>query len=183
MAMKTAQPRGSGALDRIRQLRAKWEVEDPAFRAASQLEQGAEAFNQAAREDIKRQRRKLGWDQAQLGAALGYTQSAISKIESGQAELTLSMLYRLSDAMGLRPVIAFVPSARALSGGEIGQEAPQAERLLHSARAVEAAQAEMIRRMPQMMEAMVELVNLEGEGAEPEVEAAAEASAAAMRAE
>jgi transcriptional regulator with XRE-family HTH domain len=150
MPRKPDQPQ-SPALERLKQLRGRLEVENPAFRVASQLERRVEAFCEAARDDLKARRKSLKWDQARLADALGYSQSAISKLESGHAELTLKSLYRMADALGLRPVIAFVPSARALTGGEIDEAAPENASMLEAARAVEEAQAAMIRNMPQAM--------------------------------
>lgn len=162
MSVKADQRKSSGpkALERLKQLRGKLEVENPAFRAASYLERRADVFCDRAREDLKARRKTLQWDQTRLADALDYSQSAISKIEAGHAELTLKSLYRLADAMGLRPVIAFIPSARALTGGEIDDTAPENARTLETAFAVEEAQAEMIRNMPKTMSPMADLVTV-----------------------
>ena len=147
----------SKALERLARFQARLEIENPAYRRASEIEQRATEFCRKAREDLKDRRKSLKIDQAALAEALEYSQSTISKIESGQVELTLSMLYRISDALGLHPVIAFVQSARSITDRDDSTEALSPEAVA-TANAVEAAQEIMIRQMPEVMKPMADLL-------------------------
>jgi transcriptional regulator with XRE-family HTH domain len=145
------------ALESLRRVRSRLEVENPVFRAASILERRADRFVERVRVELKSRRKKLRWDQQQLGRRIGFSQSAISKLESGQAELSLKALYRMADAMGLRPVIAFVPAVRSQIGYEADVAGAEPTRAEEAACAIEEAQAEMIRHVAQAMAPMTEL--------------------------
>jgi transcriptional regulator with XRE-family HTH domain len=58
---------------------------------------------------LARARRAAGLTQAGLAAAIGTTQSAISRAESGAANPTLDLIGRVAAATGRRIVIEFAP--------------------------------------------------------------------------
>lgn len=163
---------GMEGLQAFRQFRAELEAENPAFRGASDRGRRAKAFAERSRDDLRAFRIELHLEQTDLANAVGYSQSAISKVEKGQTELTLVMLYRLADAMGLRPVVSFVPAARVLASGSLKRGSPEHERAIEIAQAIESAQVEMLRRMPHLMDAMAKIVRAEAQGDPSHAEAA-----------
>lgn len=60
-------------------------------------------------EEIARARQAAGLSQAELGRAVGTTQSVISRIEKGQQNLTLETLSLIARALGRRVVIHLRP--------------------------------------------------------------------------
>jgi transcriptional regulator with XRE-family HTH domain len=146
------------ALESLRRLRNRLEIEKPAFRTASKLERRADRFDERMRLELKSRRKRLKWEQKELGARLGYSQSAISKLESGQAELSLKALYRMADAMGLHPIIAFVPAVRPHAESEPGAATGEPTPAEEAARAIEEAQVVAIQQVAEAMMPMTELV-------------------------
>ena len=61
------------------------------------------------RASLHAHRRARHLQQDDIAARLNLTQSAISNIESGHGDIGLRTLHRYARALGLRPVVTFVP--------------------------------------------------------------------------
>jgi transcriptional regulator with XRE-family HTH domain len=119
------------AVAAIRALRDRLAEEGPRYGAAVLFERDAEAFCQAVRSELRKRRRQKKLNQQELGAAVGLTQSAISRIERSEGDIGLKSIYRYATALGLQPVVTFTPSVDDLLGergdaGELGEELQQA---------------------------------------------------------
>lgn len=95
----------------IRAMRNRLSQEKPAFRSAVELEEEAERFCRDLRASLRQLRTERKLDQAVLAKQLDMTQSAVSKIETGTGDIGLKTAFRYAQALGLRPVCIFVPSA------------------------------------------------------------------------
>ncbi|MGH3433914.1 MAG: helix-turn-helix domain-containing protein [Thermocrispum sp.] len=62
----------------------------------------ARAFSRALAEQVYSLRFRRGWTQAELAAAAGTTQSAISRCEATASVPTIPLLLRLAAALGVR---------------------------------------------------------------------------------
>lgn len=114
-------PRARGrAAAGVRALRERLAGEVPAFGAAAASEAAGEAFCRQIRTDLRRERKIRGVDQTAMAALLDMTQSAVSKIETGDGDLGVKTVFRFAHALGLQPVCIFVPT-----GSYLLQEAPE----------------------------------------------------------
>jgi ribosome-binding protein aMBF1 (putative translation factor) len=95
---KRVSPVGAAVSDHIKE-----SLKNPEFRA--EYERLA-PYEELARIVIMR-RRALGLTQAELAARMGTTDSAISRIESGQHATNAQTLKKLGDAFGARAVLGF----------------------------------------------------------------------------
>jgi transcriptional regulator with XRE-family HTH domain len=102
------------ALEGIRALRSQLIEGNPAYAAAVDLENSAESFCRDVRNNLREQRKGLGLDQKAVGDLLDLTQSAVSKIESGEGDLGLKTVFRYAHALGLVPVCMFLPDSEQL---------------------------------------------------------------------
>lgn len=82
----------------------------PQFEAALEKERQVELFCQQIRSDLKARRERIGLDQAVLAKKLEIGQSAVSRLENGRGDIGMKTLYRYADALGMTPVVIFVPS-------------------------------------------------------------------------
>lgn len=111
MAMNdTETPR---AVAGIRALRETLQRDNPHFQAAVTAGREANAFVQSVRADLAAHRKLADLSQEDVGQRLDLGQSAISKFENGQGDLSMKTVYRFAQALGFRPVLLMVPSARA----------------------------------------------------------------------
>ncbi len=124
----------------VRALRDRLAAENPSFAAAVEATSRADAFCQSVRQDLRALRKQRGLNQAELGEIMDRTQSAVSKIETGQGDLGLQAVYRYAEAMGCHPVMVFMPSADAMAKQSEGEPAEAALRL-------ENAQTALLRSM------------------------------------
>ena len=158
------------ALDSLRRLRSRLEVDHSAFRAASQIEGRAQLFLKSVKAELKTRRKQIEWDQAKLAEAMEYSQSAISKIE-GDGDLSLRTLFRLAHALGMHPVITFVMSPQGIE--QTAETDSASDHARASAAAIEAAQEKALRQMSSAMsEAMTDIARISA----PEDERVLEAS-------
>jgi transcriptional regulator with XRE-family HTH domain len=74
----------------------------------------AEAFCSNLRKELREKRKSVGIDQEKLGRRLNLSQSAISKIEGGRGDIGVKTLHRYARALGLRPVLGYVPTVEAM---------------------------------------------------------------------
>ena len=98
--------RSTPALDKLTALKARLSRTDPEFARAQAVEGDAERFCRAVRQSIINARLDAGWDQAELARRVDYSQSTISRLESGKGDLSLKVLFRLAAALGKRPDFA-----------------------------------------------------------------------------
>ncbi len=98
-----------GFLERLETLGARLEREVPDYRAAADARRRTDALYARVRGALRDLRLAKGWDQARLGAAAGLGQSAISKIESGRADLSFRTICRLADALGYGLNVSLAP--------------------------------------------------------------------------
>jgi transcriptional regulator with XRE-family HTH domain len=125
----------------------------------------ANTFVQSVRADLATHRKFAGLNQEAVGRKLDLSQSAVSKIEKGDGDLSLKTLHRFAEAIGYRPVVLMIPSARATAGIAITGASPRDTDFepvaashettgeVPSARAVavEEAQVALLRRMSDVM--------------------------------
>ena len=76
-------------------------AQEPRFGAAVRLHEEAQAFNRHVASELVKARRRLGWDQSELAERLDYSQSTISRLESGRVEISVPLLHRLASVMRL----------------------------------------------------------------------------------
>jgi transcriptional regulator with XRE-family HTH domain len=119
----THENENEGLLSGLGALRNRLADADPGFRAAARVERDAEALCERIRNDLKSHRVALGVSQKELAKRLELSQPAISKIESGRGDLSIKMVYRVADALGLKSVHAFAPA----SGAEPESRSPAAQ--------------------------------------------------------
>ena len=60
------------------------------------------ARRRALADDLTARRIKLGFSQTEIGARMGTSQSAVARLESGDADVRLSTLERYAAALGQR---------------------------------------------------------------------------------
>lgn len=149
---------GPGALAQLGALRERLAQADPVFAAGARVEQDAKAFCQQIRDDLKAHRLAANLTQADLARQLDLTQSAISKLESGRGELSLKMLFRIADAIGVHPLMVFVYASHSQSAEAVEAPVAAAAEAL-SARAAEisaalvgAVQEDIIRQIPEIVQ-------------------------------
>jgi transcriptional regulator with XRE-family HTH domain len=147
---------GQTALESLATLRSRLSEESPEFAAAAQVESGAEALCQQIRLQLKSHRVALGLQQSELAERIEFSQSAISKIESGHGDIPLKTLYRVADALGLRPVVMFVPTAEtiAVGGSETLAHPVEDQAVLshETAQLLEALQEQLMRQIPNLVQ-------------------------------
>jgi transcriptional regulator with XRE-family HTH domain len=100
--------------------------------------------------------RKL--DQHELGAAVGLTQSAISRIERSAGDIGLKSIYRYARALGLQPVVTFTPSVDELLcgvAGERGDPGQLGNELQQTADHVSGEQAKLMQSLPEGIAALI----------------------------
>jgi len=77
---------------------AEREVREPAFKEARDALRPQYELRRA----MIAARRRAGLTQAQLAAALGTTQSAVARLETGQTKPTVDTLCKLASVLGIR---------------------------------------------------------------------------------
>lgn len=146
----TRKNRNEGLLSQLGDLRNRLAARDSKFNAATKVERDAEALCDAVRSDLKAYRHTLGVSQRELAERVELGQPAISKIESGRGDLSLKSIFRIADALGLRPVLAFAPATHA------GEERPPATETTAAAAALAGAvQEDLIRKIPEIVQEAV----------------------------
>lgn len=95
----------------VRSLRDRLAKEIVEFGVVSKL---TEEFCQAVRAELKKHRLRLKMEQKELAERMDISQSAVSKIETGDGDMGLKNVSRYATALGLKPVILFVPNAQEL---------------------------------------------------------------------
>lgn len=108
-----ARLRKSKAEAGIAALRRRLAAEHADFAAAADAEAEGERFCAAIRRELQAVRRDRKLQQEDVAKRLNLTQSAISKIETGQGDIGLRTLHRYARALGLRPVMTLVPEEEA----------------------------------------------------------------------
>jgi len=136
-----------GLLSQLGPLRNRLAAADPRFDAAAKVEREAEAFCEEVRNDLKAYRLALGVSQKEIAEKVELGQPAISKIESGRGDLNLKTVFRIADALGLRPVLAFAPAAHAAA-----ERPPAAETAAAAAAVASAVQEDLIRKIPDIVQ-------------------------------
>jgi transcriptional regulator with XRE-family HTH domain len=147
-ASGSAVEKDQGALARLGSLRDRLAGADRRFAIAARVEREAEAFCDRIRADLKACRLASGLSQKELADRIEVGQSAISKIESGRGDLSLKTVFRIAEAIGLKPVVAF---ASAYSETEAPRRPPDAA----AAALAGAVQEDLIRRIPEMVQEVV----------------------------
>lgn len=104
----------------VQALRRRLAAENPEFAGAEKEEAGASAFCVAVRKTLERHREERHLQQNDVAAYMNMTQSAISKIENGRGDIGLRTVHRYARALGLRPVVLFVPADMPVSERELG---------------------------------------------------------------
>lgn len=110
----TAQASAGQAVEGIRALQTELAALNPRYADAVELESDAENFCRDVRRGLRENRRAQGLDQADVGRMLDLTQSAVSKIESGEGDIGLKTIFRYAYALGLIPVCTFLPDSSRL---------------------------------------------------------------------
>jgi transcriptional regulator with XRE-family HTH domain len=127
------------AVEAIRDMRAQLAEHNPAYAAAMDLENEAEGFCRDVRAALREQRKAQDLDQAEVAALLDMTQSAVSKIETGEGDLGLKTVFRYARALGLIPVCVLQPDNSQLFPE--GSNAAQVTRELQTAFVKETSKA------------------------------------------
>jgi len=104
------------AVEGVRAMRHRLAQTLPDYRRAVEAEDNAEGFCRELRMSLRDQRKQMGIDQKSLAERLGMTQSAVSKIESGEGDVGVKTLFRYAHALELRPIFGFIPVASAITG-------------------------------------------------------------------
>lgn len=84
----------------------------PQFAAAVEKEQRVEQFCQNIRAQLREQRERFGLEQSAVAAKLEIGQPAVSRLENGSGDIGLKTLFRYADAIGVKPLVLFIPSER-----------------------------------------------------------------------
>jgi transcriptional regulator with XRE-family HTH domain len=142
------------ALAGLETIREELRKADGDFAAAEAAVRDAVAFCMSVRGELRRRRNKLALDQSQVGQKLNLSQSAVSKIENGRGDIGLLTVYEYADAVGLRPVVSFVPNVQAAAGLPSGASAG-GEAYVVPAGAIEAVVRALIKSVPKIGEALV----------------------------
>jgi len=146
----TGERKNAGLLSELGALRSRLAAADPKFNAAARIEREAEALCDEVRSDLKAYRHTLGVSQKELAERVELGQPAISKIESGRGDLSLKTVFRIAEALGLRPVLAFAPAAHAAEERLLAAETATATAALASA-----VQEDLIRKIPDIVQEAV----------------------------
>ena len=72
-------------------------------------------------ERIRRQRRRKGWTQTELGQRIGYSLNGIAKIEQGNSDPKYTSLVKIADALGV-DMLALIDAPQLLPGPMIPDE-------------------------------------------------------------
>lgn len=102
------------AIEGIRALRAQLAEGNPAYVVAVDVENETERFCRDLRASLRDQRRAQKLDQTDVAERLDMTQSAVSKIESGDGDIGMKTVFRYAHALGLVPVCIFLPDSSQL---------------------------------------------------------------------
>lgn len=113
-APATARAPAGQAVEGIRALQSELAALNPRYADAVKLERDAENFCRDVRLGLRENRRAQGLDQADIARMLDLTQSAVSKIESGEGDIGLKTVFRYAYALGLIPVCTFLPDSSRL---------------------------------------------------------------------
>ena len=116
MSKRTVQ--ATPALSKLKSLKAHLQREHAPFADAVAVEAAAERLCQALRRGLVNARIEAGLDQGEFARRVDYSQSTISRLESGKGDLSLKVAFRLAYALGLRLDFTFAP---------IGDAAPSEE--------------------------------------------------------
>jgi transcriptional regulator with XRE-family HTH domain len=81
---------------------------------------------------VRELRRRVGLTQAQLAEAAGTSQPTIAAYESGAKSPTLQTVWRIARAVGLEPVVTFVPALTREERRSLALHRAIAERLIDS---------------------------------------------------
>lgn len=103
--MSEKDDKSNPALRKLTDLRTRLARESPDFARAQAVEANAERFCESVRQSLIKARRDAGWDQAELARRVDYSQSTISRLESGKGDLSLKVLFRLASALGKQPAV------------------------------------------------------------------------------
>ena len=135
------------AVSDLRALRQKLRDEVPGYDDAVVLEHAADAFCQSVRRTMKALRKQAHVDQNELGKRMNLSQSAVSKIEIGQGDIGLKSIFRFGQALGMRPVVVWVPSAEDVlmeAGGPHKKGATAADKLQDAAASLDGTTDDII---------------------------------------
>jgi transcriptional regulator with XRE-family HTH domain len=127
------------AVKAIRALRSQLTEMNPAFSGAVALEDAAERFCREVRENLRDQRKAHGLDQSAVAEILDMTQSAVSKIESGEGDIGMKTVFRYANALGLIPVFTLMEDGSLLLPAEA----------THAAEAVRSFQTSVVKETSQ----------------------------------
>jgi len=115
---------------------------------AVEAEGHAESFCRELRQSLREQRKQMQLDQKTLAERLDMTQSAISKIESGEGDFGVKTLFRYAHALGLRPVFTYMAASSATaSEAERAMEEIQVELVKDTFHKVSSAMAGLARTL------------------------------------
>lgn len=102
----------------------------PGFAHALRSERANQAFCSRIRGDLKQLRQEMDVTQKDLADRLETSQSAVSKMESGEGDIGLMTVFRYAEALGMQPTVAFSPAASTyLRQAEITKAVNAMERL------------------------------------------------------
>jgi transcriptional regulator with XRE-family HTH domain len=128
-ASRAAARKEGKAVAGIRALRSQLAEENPSFVEAVALEDDAERFCREVRGSLRDQRKAQGLDQSAVAKRLDMTQSAVSKIESGEGDIGMKTIFRYAHALGLLPVCVFLPDSSQMFAKQTGAAAKAARDL------------------------------------------------------
>jgi len=97
------------ARDVLRDFRKSIEADNEIFRESSRVTQNAETIIQSLRARLRDERLKHHIEQKDLASRMGVSQSAVSKFETERGDAGLRTVTRMADALGLIPLVVFVP--------------------------------------------------------------------------
>jgi transcriptional regulator with XRE-family HTH domain len=132
-------PKVGKAVKAIRTLRSQLTEMNPAFSDAVALEDEAERFCREVRGNLRDQRKAHGLDQSAVAELLDMTQSAVSKIESGEGDIGMKTVFRYANALGLIPVFTLMEDGSLLLPAEA----------THAAEAVRSFQTSVVKETSQ----------------------------------
>jgi transcriptional regulator with XRE-family HTH domain len=142
------------ALAGLEVMRQRLRKESDNFSVAEAAVNKAVAFCASVRAELRQRRNELKLDQSQVGQKLNLSQSAVSKIENGRGDIGLLTVYEYAEAVGLRPVLTFVPAAQALVDA-VSPGAPSNENYVVPEGAIEAVLRALIKSVPKIGETLV----------------------------
>lgn len=116
--LRDAAPREGKAVAAVRAMRNRLAAESSLFKDAVSVEAEAEKFCRDIRKQLREQRNDQKVDQSVVGKRLDMSQSAVSKIETGDGDIGLKTIFRYARALGLRPDCFFVPIIEAKNVGQ-----------------------------------------------------------------